>query len=57
MRRPLAGKRTVQPDSNWNRYVGTYTDPFGWEAEVMVFNNKLVIYDYSYPPKKTHGVS
>jgi CubicO group peptidase (beta-lactamase class C family) len=40
------------PDARWTRYVGTYTDPFGWEAEVMVFNKKLVIYDYSYPPEE-----
>ena len=44
-------KPEVKPDPAWQKYVGVYTDPFGWESDVMVMNNKLVLYNYGYPPE------
>ncbi len=40
----------AKADSAWQKYVGTYTDPSGWDTEVMLMKNKLVLYNYSYPP-------
>jgi CubicO group peptidase (beta-lactamase class C family) len=37
-------------DPAWQRYVGLYSDPWGWEYEVMILGGKLVIYGYDYPP-------
>ena len=54
---PIIARLTAPPaveskvDSSWNRFVGSYTDPVGWESEVMIVKNKLMIYDYSYPPE------
>jgi CubicO group peptidase (beta-lactamase class C family) len=41
---------TREPDSAWHRYVGLYTDPWGWEYEVLILGGNLVMYDYYYPP-------
>ena len=32
------------------RFIGVYSDPWGWKEEVMVLDGKLVMYSYSYPP-------
>ncbi|MBP1656285.1 MAG: putative beta-lactamase class penicillin binding protein [Bacteroidetes bacterium] len=54
---PVIAKATAppvsepKPDPLWQKYVGTYTDPSGWETEVMIMNNKLVLYGYGYPPE------
>lgn len=37
-------------DPAWSRYTGTYTDPWGWEYEVLVLGEGLVVYDHDYPP-------
>lgn len=41
------------PDG-WKRraaaYLGTYTDPWGWETEVIVLDGALALYDHDYPP-------
>lgn len=37
-------------DPAWDRYLGTYTDPWGWEARAMVLDGQLVLYEHSYPP-------
>ena len=37
-------------DPAWQRYTGIYTDPWGWEYEVMVLDGRLVLYEHSYPP-------
>jgi CubicO group peptidase (beta-lactamase class C family) len=47
-RKPEAPK--PEPDPEWQRYVGLYADPWGWEYEVMILNGELVIYGYDYPP-------
>ncbi|HEX2463349.1 MAG TPA: serine hydrolase domain-containing protein [Thermoanaerobaculia bacterium] len=37
-------------DPAWQRYTGTYTDPWGWEYEVLVHDGQLAFYEHSYPP-------
>jgi CubicO group peptidase (beta-lactamase class C family) len=37
-------------DPAWQRYFGTYTDPWGWEYEVLVLDGQLVFYEHNYPP-------
>ncbi|MCW8985966.1 MAG: serine hydrolase, partial [Thermoanaerobaculales bacterium] len=39
-----------EADPEWQRYVGLYSDPWGWEYEVMILGGELVIYGYDYPP-------
>lgn len=39
------------PDPGWTRYVGTYTDPWDWEIEVLVLDGSLVLYEHGYPPE------
>ena len=41
-----------KPDPLWKKYMGTYIDPTGWVSEVMIMENKLVLYNYSYPPEE-----
>lgn len=38
------------PDPAWQRYVGRYSDPWGWEYEVLILGGDLVIYGFDYPP-------
>ena len=45
---PPRPKRPADPA--WARYEGTYTDPWGWEYEVLVLGDELVVYDHNYPP-------
>ena len=40
-----------QPDPAWQRYLGVYTDPWGWEYEVLVLGGELVMYEHDYPPE------
>ena len=47
-RLPEAAK--PEPDPEWQRYVGLYADPWGWEYEVLILGGDLVIYDYAHPP-------
>ncbi len=39
-----------EADPEWQRYVGLYADPWGWEYEVMILGGELVMYGYDYPP-------
>ncbi|MCU0644009.1 MAG: beta-lactamase family protein [bacterium] len=36
----------------WQIYVGKYSDPTDWDYEVMILNNRLVLYGYDYPPEE-----
>jgi CubicO group peptidase (beta-lactamase class C family) len=47
-RKPVAPKPEADPA--WQRYVGLYADPWGWEYEVMILGGELIIYAYHYPP-------
>ncbi len=38
-------------DSAWRQYLGTYADPWGWEYQVMILHQELVMYEHSYPPE------
>jgi hypothetical protein len=35
----------------WTSYVGLYTDPWGWQARVVVRQGQLYLYEHSYPPE------
>lgn len=37
-------------DPTWEMYVGTYSDPWGWEYKVFFQDNHLVVYGLDYPP-------
>jgi CubicO group peptidase (beta-lactamase class C family) len=39
-----------EADPEWQRYVGSYADPWGWEYEVLILGGELVMYGYDYPP-------
>ncbi len=54
---PPAARADKQPDPAWSRYVGTYTDPWGWEFEVLVLDGELIVYEHNYPPDEDPGVS
>ena len=47
---------TAQPapprvaDPAWARLTGRYTDPWGWEYEVLVLDGALAFYEHDYPP-------
>lgn len=45
---PPAKIAEINPE--WKKYIGKYSDPFEWEFEVMILNNELVLYGFSYPP-------
>ncbi len=36
----------------WKKYIGKYSDPTDWEYEVMILNNRLVLYGDDYPPEE-----
>ena len=38
-------------DPAWKRYVGTYTDPWDWEIDVLVLGDGLALYEHGYPPE------
>lgn len=39
-------------DAAWQRYVGTYSDPWGWEYKVLILDDTLVFYEHNYPPEE-----
>ena len=38
-------------DPAWKRFVGTYTDPWDWEIEVLALGDGLATYEHGYPPE------
>ncbi len=38
-------------DPAWQRFLGEYVDPWGWEYKVMILNDELVMYEHNYPPE------
>lgn len=38
-------------DPSWQKYVGTYTDPSGWETQVLIMDKTLMMYGWNYPPE------
>ena len=47
-REPTAPKGPADPE--WQRYVGLYTDPWGWKYRVLILDDELVMYAYDFPP-------
>ena len=47
--------KAKQADPAWQRYLGEYTDPWGWEYQVMILNDELVFYEHNYPPEEDPG--
>ncbi|MEE4311660.1 MAG: serine hydrolase [candidate division KSB1 bacterium] len=47
--KPGAEKRVADP--SWTAYTGKYEDPWHWEYEVMILNDRLVLYGSEYPPE------
>jgi len=45
-------KPAREPDPEWQRLLGTYTDPWGWEYEVMILDGGLVFYEHNYPAEE-----
>lgn len=45
-------KAPAKADPMWQKYVGRYADPTDWEYEVMILNEKLVLYGFDYPPEE-----
>jgi CubicO group peptidase (beta-lactamase class C family) len=45
----------VPTPAAWQSYLGRYTDPWGWEYQVMVRGEELLLYEYSYPPEDEPG--
>ncbi len=41
-----------EPPRIWQAYLGRYSDPTDWEYEVMILNNRLVLYGFDYPPEE-----
>lgn len=41
----------AEPDPAWQKYTGTYTDPWGWEYQVLITGGGLALYEHSYPPE------
>ena len=51
--RAVKPPEVVKPaDPAWQVYVGTYTDPWGWDTKIFIRNNQLVMYGYNYPPEE-----
>jgi D-alanyl-D-alanine carboxypeptidase len=50
---PAAAPKVADPA--WQKYLGTYTDPWGWETEVLILGGELVLYDRDYPPAEEPG--
>lgn len=40
------------PDLRWAAYIGKYQDSWWSETEVLLLNGRLMMHDYSYPPKE-----
>ena len=47
-RKPAPPKAPADPA--WQRFVGLYQDPWGWEYRVLILDDELVMYGYDYPP-------
>ncbi len=45
-------KTPAKADPVWQKYVGRYADPTDWEYQVMILNEKLVLYGFDYPPEE-----
>lgn len=37
-------------DAAWQKYLGLYTDPWGWQTRVLILGGQLALYSHDYPP-------
>jgi CubicO group peptidase (beta-lactamase class C family) len=37
-------------DPSWKKYSGLYGDPWGWEYQVLLLSDRLILYSHDYPP-------
>jgi CubicO group peptidase (beta-lactamase class C family) len=46
-------------DASWAKYSGLYSDPWGWEYQVLLLTDRLIMYSHDYPPGEsaTEGVT
>lgn len=56
----IAGAVAPEPeekvaDPAWQRYLGVYADPWGWEYRVMILDGELTMYEHNYPPEEDPG--
>lgn len=47
--RPPAVEKEADPA--WQNFLGVYTDPWGWEYQVLILDGGLALYEHSYPPE------
>ena len=40
-----------KPDPSWKIYIGTYSDPWMFDSEIMIQDGKLVMFGHGYPPE------
>jgi CubicO group peptidase (beta-lactamase class C family) len=52
---PAKAAAEKTPDPAWARYFGAYTDPWGWEIEVLTLGGELGLYEHDYPPEDDPG--
>lgn len=45
-----AATAKTAPDPVWQSYLGTYSDPWDWEHEVLILDGGLALYGHDYPP-------
>jgi CubicO group peptidase (beta-lactamase class C family) len=47
-----ADNERAQPEADpaWQKYLGVYRDPWGWEYEVVIQGGELAIFSHDYPP-------
>jgi CubicO group peptidase (beta-lactamase class C family) len=50
--KPVEMPKAQETDQNLRKFAGTYVDTWGWESEIMLRGNMLVMYDHSYPPEE-----
>ncbi len=51
--RPETVAKKPVEDPAWQNYVGLYSDPWGWEYEILILGGKLVEFGYEYPPDES----
>lgn len=39
-------------DPAWSSYYGKYSDPWGWEYEVLTLDGDLILYEHDYPTEE-----
>ena len=48
---PALAERRADP--TWEPYLGDYADPWGWESQVMILDERLVLYSLQLSARAT----